>query len=184
MADYQVPEGTIVAFAGPEENKPDGWLVCNGDSVEVKEYPYLFEAIGHAWGNEDDYPDTFNLPDLRGLFLRGITLDSTNDPDVEGRVPIKDGGGIKNSVGSFQDSATQAPQKPFVTSNPNITSFTESAAMHPGVGGTAHGRNAADYHSIGHSLPEHTHSISRGSNNGGDAETRPKNAYVLYIIKY
>jgi microcystin-dependent protein len=45
-------------------NDHNGWLICNGRSLNRSDYPLLFELIGTNFGNDDD--DTFNLPDLQG----------------------------------------------------------------------------------------------------------------------
>ena len=63
-----VPVGSIVAFGAAKP--PAGWLVCNGAAVSRETYPDLFTAIGTAFGAGDG-ASTFNLPDLRGEFVRG-----------------------------------------------------------------------------------------------------------------
>lgn len=62
------PPGTVVAFAGG--SVPAGWLECNGQAVGRTAAPELFTAIGVIYGTGDG-STTFNLPDLRGEFLRG-----------------------------------------------------------------------------------------------------------------
>jgi microcystin-dependent protein len=47
------------------------------------QYPELFNTIGTGFGGTAD-PD-FNLPDLRGMFLRGAALDAQQDPDIASR---------------------------------------------------------------------------------------------------
>jgi microcystin-dependent protein len=49
---------------------PTGWLKCNGAAVSRTTYADLFAAIGTTWG-EGDGSTTFQLPDLRGEFIRG-----------------------------------------------------------------------------------------------------------------
>ena len=68
----QVPTGTILPFAG---RRPGGWLVCRGAAVSRATYPELFAVIGTTFGPGDG-ATTFNLPDLRGRFLSGASLDS------------------------------------------------------------------------------------------------------------
>jgi microcystin-dependent protein len=61
-----------MAFA--MNSAPTGWLVCNGQAVKragVSGYPALFEAIDTTYGAGDN-STTFNLPDLRGYFVRGF----------------------------------------------------------------------------------------------------------------
>lgn len=50
---------------------PDGWLVCNGEAISRSEYPTLFQRIGVTYG-AGNLSSTFNLPDLRGIFIRGL----------------------------------------------------------------------------------------------------------------
>jgi phage-related tail fiber protein len=61
--------GSVSAFAMP--TPPTGWLVCDGSAISRSEYADLFAAIGTLWGHGDEV-STFNLPDLRGEFVRGF----------------------------------------------------------------------------------------------------------------
>lgn len=67
-ASQLVPAGTIIAYA--DSTPPDGWLECNGQAVSRTTYADLFAAIGTTFGAGDSLT-TFNLPDLRGEFIRG-----------------------------------------------------------------------------------------------------------------
>lgn len=49
---------------------PAGWLKANGAAVSRTTYAALFLAIGTTYGAGDGV-NTFNLPDLRGEFIRG-----------------------------------------------------------------------------------------------------------------
>lgn len=49
---------------------PTGWLKADGDAVSRTTYAALFAAIGTTFGAGDG-STTFNLPDLRGEFIRG-----------------------------------------------------------------------------------------------------------------
>lgn len=40
----------------------NGWLLCNGQVLEVDEYPDLFNVIGYSFGSPD--PDHFKVPDF------------------------------------------------------------------------------------------------------------------------
>ncbi len=60
--------GSIATFATPEP--PEGWLLCDGQAVSRQTYALLFAKIGTTFG-EGDGEETFNLPDLRGVFVRG-----------------------------------------------------------------------------------------------------------------
>lgn len=64
-----LPTGFIGCFA--MERLPAGWLLCDGRSYSRDKYRDLFATIGTLWGQGGD-DTTFNVPDLRGMFLRGF----------------------------------------------------------------------------------------------------------------
>jgi microcystin-dependent protein len=43
---------------------PEGWFLCNGQSLAISEYSTLFQLIGTTYGGNGQ--TTFNLPDLQG----------------------------------------------------------------------------------------------------------------------
>lgn len=63
-----LPAGAICYFA--MGSAPQGYLKANGATVSRTNYAELFAAIGTAYGAGDGV-NTFQLPDLRGEFLRG-----------------------------------------------------------------------------------------------------------------
>lgn len=64
------PVGTIVAYAGMEDGLPEGWMVCDGRSLQRTSFAILFSRLGTRWGGTPDGED-FRIPDLRGSMLRG-----------------------------------------------------------------------------------------------------------------
>lgn len=62
------PPGAVVHFA--RNTAPSGWLKANGSAISRTAYAALFAAIGTTFGAGDG-STTFNLPDLRGEFVRG-----------------------------------------------------------------------------------------------------------------
>ena len=72
-----VAPGTFIHFAGP--NPPAGYLRANGAQVSRATYAALFAALGTHYGGGDG-ATTFNLPDTRGLFLRGLDEGRGVDP--------------------------------------------------------------------------------------------------------
>lgn len=60
--------GKVVAFA--KSSAPSGFLKCNGAAVSRTTYAALYAAIGTTFGSGDG-STTFNVPDLRGEFVRG-----------------------------------------------------------------------------------------------------------------
>ncbi|MCP4134597.1 MAG: hypothetical protein GY754_26725 [bacterium] len=158
------PPGTINPFAGG--NVPAGWLLCDGQAYGRTEYTELFQAIGTAWGTPDGY--RFNVPDLRGVFLRGVDGGTGKDPDAALRGEANPGGNTGNTVGSLQGDAYQYH-----------THYIESWAGY-NSNGYANPRNAGygDAGPYGDSIP------TKSSTGSHSTETRPANAYVNYIIKY
>ncbi|MDQ0314856.1 phage tail protein [Amorphus orientalis] len=64
-----VPAGSLIWHASA--TTPTGYLKCNGAAVSRVVYSALFAAIGTAYGAGDG-STTFNVPDARGEFLRGL----------------------------------------------------------------------------------------------------------------
>ena len=63
-----VPAGAVFYFA--RQTPPAGYLVADGSATPRDQYKDLFAAIGTTFGAGDG-KTTFNLPDLRGEFIRG-----------------------------------------------------------------------------------------------------------------
>ena len=63
-----VPAGAVFYFA--MRTPPAGYLVADGSAVPRDQYKDLFAAIGTTFGAGNG-KTTFNLPDLRGEFIRG-----------------------------------------------------------------------------------------------------------------
>lgn len=182
-----VPVGTIIAYGGKSPDPKSGWLLCNGDAIPRDgSYGKLFDAIGTAWG-EGNGKTTFNLPDLQGLFLRGVDGSAGRDPDSGSRESLFKGGNSGNDIGSIQNDATKLPNKDLAISSGGEHSHSISGPAAADDGGSSDTHFAIGDGKDRRSFPKltvgsagnHTHTV-----NGGDAETRPKNAYVYYIIKY
>jgi microcystin-dependent protein len=156
----QVPTGTILAFGG--STAPPGYLICDGNPVNSISFPALYAAIGTRWGGNG--APNFNLPDLRGRFPRGWDNGAGNDPDAGSRTALHNGGQTGDSVGSYQSHALEQHTHTYTRRS---TTFTADD------GGTNVWRIDASYQSSG----VNGATVS-------DNETRPKNANVLYIIKY
>jgi phage-related tail fiber protein len=67
--DTKAPVGMIGHFAA--STPPNGWLKANGAAVGRVAYADLFARVGTTYGAGDNF-NTFNLPDLRGEFIRGF----------------------------------------------------------------------------------------------------------------
>ncbi len=145
-----VPPGTVIAYAG--STIPEGYLLCDGSSISRATYSNLFKAIGIIYGVGDG-STTFNLPDYRGLFLRGHHFgksSSTTDPDNAFR-----------KLGELQGDLVKAHQHLLPYSNgATAPSGTHSTPPWQGVDSTQHSTFST-----------------------GGSENRPANISVAYIIK-
>ena len=92
--------GEVAFFAC--STPPSGWLKANGAAVSRTTYAALFAAIGTTFGAGDGRT-TFNLPDLRGEFLR--CLDDGRNIDRGRRLGTAQGDSIRNIIGKLDGSA-------------------------------------------------------------------------------
>ena len=153
------PAGMVAHFA--RSTAPTGWLKANGAAVSRATYAALFAAIGTTFGSGDG-STTFNLPDLRGEFVRG--WDDARGVDSGRAFGGAQGDAIRNITGyitwsgGFCDGGTGA-LAPATTTNGQITS------------GTPNGRT-----------DDFTFDASRVVPTAN--ENRPRNVALLACIKY
>lgn len=140
---------------------PVGYLIANGAAVSRTTYGNLFAALGTAYGAGDG-ATTFNLPDLRGEFIRGA--DQGRGVDA-GRV-----------VGSGQLDALQGHRHQASTASTSTggTFLAATSAVATGSGTSANGWDRI--------LDPTTDSINGTPRTA--AETRPRNVALLPLIKY
>jgi microcystin-dependent protein len=182
--------GTIMSVGyDVVENIPAGFLACDGSEVSRETFAGLYSIIGNSWGNGDG-ATTFNTPDLRGIFLRGVSDGSGKDPDASLRSAIKTGGATGDAVGSIQLYATASPKSAQLATTVPAGATIQTDGNH--VHSVSHlpddnswykiaGDHYAKWNSNGVNTSvngSHYHTIA----SGGDAETRPVNVYVDYII--
>lgn len=161
------PSGAIIAYGGV--NIPAGWLLCDGTSYLIATYSNLAAALFDSGQSLYLYGSAngthFNVPDLRGMFLRGNSFGGTNDPDAGSRTTNNPGGSSSGSApGSQQGFATQDHSHSFSVCNQNgFPGAFNASSNNSGVTGT-YGTSGMNSGSI-------------------STETRPINVYVNYIIK-
>lgn len=162
--------GLISAFAN--SSAPNGWLACDGSAISRTTYARLFTAIGTTWGVGDG-STTFNLPDLRGAFLRGSGSHGTET--------MADTNAFAGpSVGSFENDQIQD----------FVIKLTHNAGTISAIVTEEHG--TADTNKIKYASTsggaERTLSSSFNAGSYGTPrvldETRPFNAGILYCIKF
>jgi hypothetical protein len=88
-----VPAGAVMAFA--MNSAPTGWLAADGAAVSRSTYARLFAAVGttHGVGNGST---TFNVPDLRGIFVRGSGSQTISGITYNKTFAAKETDGIKD----------------------------------------------------------------------------------------
>lgn len=164
---------------------PSGWLAANGAAVSRTTYAALFAAIGTIYGAGDG--TTFNLPDLRGYFVRGAGTNT--DGLTAGTFGAKQTG----SVGPHTHSGTTGNDSPDHThgmSN-DVTHHTTYPHGPLNLGGVYNqdwikGSGAGEYYTYSAGASNrHQHGFTTSSQSpAGTTETRPNNIAMLHCIKF
>jgi microcystin-dependent protein len=158
VQDKTVPVGTVSAFAGAKANVPDGYLVCDGSVYAKADYPDLAALLGTTYGDPNDIGGSsitdFFVPDLRGLFIRGLNTGANSWSNTSS---IDSG----RTLGSGQSDELKSHLHIMKKYNRNAGSGTGIFAM-----------------------DDHGTDGSENTELTGGSETRPKNMAMVYIIKY
>ena len=146
------PAGTLVLAPLTEL---EGFFVCDGAEISRTQYAKLFAKIGTTFG-EGDGTTTFNLPDYRGCFLRGLGGNAAAD------LATLQSDAIRNITGSFQATS-------YGTNTSGAFSLVSTGNSHPwdGSGGL-----------------QRTYDFSASSVVPTASENRPINHAINYFIKY
>jgi microcystin-dependent protein len=136
--------GEIRLFAG--NFPPAGWAFCNGQQLNVQDYPALYGVIGSTYGG--DGTTVFNLPDLQGRVpvhagnglaigkyggVEGVALQPSQLPSHTHTVNCASTGNIDDPTGNFWGSSGAKPY-----SAPPGTLTMNPAAVSTAGGGVAH----------------------------------------------
>ena len=171
-----VPVGTILTFGA--STPPSGFLECNGSAISRSTYASLFSILSTTHGAGDG-SSTFNIPDLRGQFVRGWdnsagvdasrVFGSTQTDQNKNHTHTTDSvtltGGIRKISEGFGSGGSATGV--FTKTADGTNTITGSSSTSP-VGGV-------DFDGT------HSHTIS---SSGGGTEARPKNVALMYIIKF
>ena len=172
-----VPSGTVHLFA--TTTAPSGYLECDGSAVSRTTYADLFTVIGTTWGAGNG-STTFNLPDLRGEFVRGW-----------------DNGRGADSSRSFASSQSdQNKQHNHGVTDPGHNhSINDPGHIHQvQYSNSDSGDGVIEESGTGLSGQEPTLSATTGITinsastgisiqNDGGSEARPRNIAMMYVIK-
>jgi microcystin-dependent protein len=174
-----VPAGAVQPFAGTVT--PAGWLMCDGDSYNINEYPKLYEVIGTTYGGGEG---DFNVPDMRSRFP--LASGPGNEEDLSERVLAATGGAETHTLttsempshnhgGSTGNNGAHYHTSKFPGSQEAAVSLTTTSVAENDLGSASN----VDTSSVG----DHNHIIS--SQGGGGAHNNMPPFMVLnYIIKF
>lgn len=156
VASLVTPSGAVQAFA--MGTAPAGWLTADGSAISRTTYSALFSAIGTIYGSGDG-TTTFNLPDLRGEFVRGVDLGRGADP------ARTIGTSQKGTAIAFDDSSTGSTVDVARGTLAQVAGDPYNPVSYPGV--------TLSFVTPGTTAP----SLASG------AVTRPRNVALLYCVK-
>ena len=171
-----VPIGSVFNLA--TTTVPTGFLECNGAAVSRSTYASLFSTISTTWGSGDG-SSTFNLPDLRGQFVRGWD----NSAGVDSGRSFASSQSDQNKTHNHTSATTSLTgnvekiSETYAGSGTATGVFTKlsssSAPLTPG---------GPDTSSVGGFSMDasHTHTIA----SDGGTEVRVKNYALMYVIKF
>jgi microcystin-dependent protein len=192
---YESPPGTYLTDENQIPQVPleyYGWMLCDGRSLKIMDYPQLYAALGDLYTKESSGDDSgnerkFNIPDMRGMFLRGAHGDQNGaDPEASDRKPTPKG--KATGPGSIQGCALQDHKHKYIKPADSTQTFMPKDNGSPGV--------PAVVPETLNSNPDQTTmtDFSLSSDNGSNGvlldnktsskETRPVNISVNFIIKF
>ena len=168
-----VPSGAVFCVA--VATVPTGYLECNGAAVSRSTYAALFTFIGTTYGSGNG-SSTFNIPDLRGEFVRGADRGRGVD---SGRNPATSQGSANLSHGHSVGVSMTDPGHVHATTVDNSKLFPANGGAHVPYGG------AGGYPGTIFTMSSANTgiSLSVSQNNAGGSEARPRNIAMVYIIK-
>lgn len=167
--------GAVSFFA--RSTAPVGYLKANGAAISRTAYAALFASVGTTFGVGDG-ATTFNLPDLRGEFLRGFD---------DGR-----GVDVGRTLGTFQDHGLQKHihELPTGSGSPGSDGFWGVNDMYWMQSNFAQGFNGTPANQTFAFTADSSAGIAAGYSTLGMTrgnfghETRPRNLALLACIKY
>jgi microcystin-dependent protein len=178
-AQNGAPTGSIMPYVG--SSAPAGWLLCDGSAIPSGDaYAALKTILGNAT----------NVPDLRGMFIRGAGSQTVNSVSVGGNtLRSVQGDATKNHTHSFTSSSATTSTNGSHTHDIFIDRSAYQLLSGLPIGLT---NNSGDdgYNSNGSFIKaagDHAHTVTvtgtTDNPSGGQTETRPVNYGVNYIIK-
>ena len=171
-----VPTGAVFCVA--VATIPTGYLECNGAAVNRTTYAALFSFIGTQYGAGNG-SSTFNLPDLRGEFVRGFDngrgVDSGRSigSSQSGQNLSHDHDADASATSNVSDPGHRHPSRGYGNDDDGGNQYT-------GSGNNDVRSNAIEDATTGISVATN---VSIDVDNDGGNEARPRNVAMMYIIK-
>ena len=183
-AIFALPNDAATNQTGYQNNGiPNGYLECAGQAVSRNTYAVLFAVLGTKYGAGNG-TTTFNLPDLRGEFIRGYD----HGRGVDAGRPI---GGTQAAANHahFHSVSGTTSHKSLTGNVSKISETFEVSGTTAGVFAkqSASGQRTpitSDFSGAGQFSIDvsHSHTYSANTNSIG-SEARPRNIAMMYIIK-
>jgi hypothetical protein len=176
-ASNGVPTGSIMPYLG--NTPPQGWVVCDGSLLPTDgSADALIALIGSN-----------NAPDLQGMFLRGTGTNPVNGQDGPALMQTQN-----DTIQAHVHDAGQlmTDMEPNHDHNYDFFGLNYNRVLRNNGNGTANGTDGTDSSGTEPDLLNsrpmvaagaHDHEIIGNTASTGDAETRPVNYGVVYIIK-
>lgn len=164
-----IPVGSVYAYLGTVA--PAGYLLCNGSSQLVANYSDLHGVIGYNYGGSGL---NFNVPDYRGMFLRGTGTHGTL---------------AKAAGGNFSGPALHVSESDSIQGHGHSGILPGGGTYHSNDGGTNGSHNSSgNWYGFNNFRGDIYATTAITNNTNGtpriDHETRPVNYGVNYIIKH
>lgn len=158
------------------DTAPTGWSMLEGQAISRTGNPRLFALFSTTYGVGDG-STTFNLPDLRGRFLRVWDHAAGIDPDAASRTaPAGSSITAGDHVGTLQDNQN-ASHYHFVARNDSTNNTTPSSSNHLSTG-----NNYGSDNSYSLAANSGTPDALRSGLEGGN-EARPVNVAIAVVVK-
>ena len=166
-----IPTGSVYMF--PVNSVLPGYLECNGATVSRTTYAALFAVIGITYGSGDG-STTFELPDLRGEFVRGWDNGKGTDSGRE--------------IGTNQSEDTKAHNHTASSNTTGSHTHTVRDVSTASYTNTSHlqittNTNTTPNYKSGYVSTDGNHSHTITIDNSTGDETRPRNVALMYCIK-
>ena len=170
----QLPVGTIIASVlEPKiflaEGNNNKWHLADNSAAPIgSKYADII--------NNANINSSTRLPDLRGVFLRGLNVDRN-----DGKQDLDGGSRV---AGDFQPYSTALPNSKFIgaagQAGQHQHTYDKARGYDSGTGNHARAKPSG---ASGTTNPSGNHVHSVEITSGGDVETRPNNVSVYYYIK-